>query len=207
MSKLEGLGGSFLSGSEIGALIFKCNLRTITLSVTMLIGEVIWGKRWLITCGEEEMLAKEEVVKLLASQEQGGRLHYPPGMCRISCKATCKEVVLSVRKLTLQVLRSVWKAACLMLSPGSPVFNFGLLVCVRSSLLACAGLGIVLTRGVFFFKLENFANTSLAPFIAGKLMVWMWVPCGGYCASKDTLLWLVGPWCQVFSEHISWVIA
>lgn len=57
------------------------------------------------------MLAKEEVVKLLASQEQGGRLHYPPGMCRISCKATCKEVVLSVRKLTLQVLRSVWKAA------------------------------------------------------------------------------------------------
>lgn len=95
------------------------------------------------------MLAEEEVVKLLASREQGGRFHYP-GTYWIRCKAKCKEVALSVRKLTLQVLPSVRKAACLTLSPGSPLFNSGLLICVRFSLLACAGLGIVLTTGVFF---------------------------------------------------------
>ncbi|XP_075373219.1 protein MANBAL isoform X1 [Mycteria americana] len=76
------------------------------------------------------MLAKEEVVKLLASQEPGGRLHYHPGTRWISCKAKCKEVVLLVRKPTLQVLSAAWKAVCLALSPGSPLFSFGLLLCV-----------------------------------------------------------------------------
>lgn len=47
------------------------------------------------------MLAKEEVVKLLAAWEQGRRLHYHTGTCWISCKAECKEVVLLVRKVTL----------------------------------------------------------------------------------------------------------
>ncbi|XP_075373231.1 protein MANBAL isoform X3 [Mycteria americana] len=49
------------------------------------------------------MLAKEEVVKLLASQEPGGRLHYHPGTRWISCKAKCKEVVLLVYELGLSV--------------------------------------------------------------------------------------------------------
>lgn len=80
------------------------------------------------TCGEGEMLTKEEVVKLLASQEQGGGLHYHAGTCWMSCKAKRKEVALLVRKFTLQVLPSVQRAACLTLSPGFPLFNFGLRV-------------------------------------------------------------------------------
>lgn len=99
------------------------------------------------------MLAKEEVVKLLAAWEQGGRLHYHTGTCWISCKAERNEVVLPVRKLTLQVLLSVRKATCMTLSPCSPVFNFGLIICFRFSLCVCADLGLVLNTGVWgFFK-------------------------------------------------------
>lgn len=49
---------------------------------------------------------------------------------------------------------------------------------------------------------RSFVNISSSPLIAG--MVRMWVACCGYCASKDSPLWLVAAWCQVFSECISW---
>lgn len=141
----------------------------------------------MITCGEEELLSKEEVVKLFTSWEQGGRLHYHPGTCWISCKTQCKEVVLSVRKLTLQVLHSVRKVMCPTLSPDSPVFNWGI-ICLRFSLRACAGSDLVLTTGIFFKTGKYFVSISSAPLISGQLMVQMWVACWGFCASTDALL-------------------
>lgn len=123
----------------------------------------------MTTCGEEAT-AKEEVVKLLASWEQRGKLHYHPGTCWMNCKAQCK-VVLAVRKHTVHALGSVGKA-----EPCFPQVQLWP-ACVCKLQPPCLGRFGCCVNHRSFKTGKNFANITSAPLIGQNVGCLLWLLC------------------------------
>lgn len=189
MSQLEWCG-SFFSGSEIGVPLFKCHLITTTFKCSHLNRWGGLGKRLLIPVEKKRCWPRRRWWNclLLSNREEDSiSTQGPAGLAtRQSVRRFYSRWAnLLCRFCVLWGRCQIWLWALVhRCSALASSFAWGWASYVQFSAFCYTQ--------EFFKTGRSFVNINSSPLIAG--MVWVWLACCGYCASKDAPLWLVAAW-------------